>query len=321
MRPDYHARLNRVLDYIDRHLDEAPDLRTIAGVAAFSPYHFHRVFSSAVGEPLGAYIQRLRLERAAGLLAERGERTITEIALDLGFSGPAVFSRAFRDRFGMSPSEWRRGGWMRHGKNRKLQSNRYQPIGNYRKATRVSESYGYSINRTWRVTMKTETNRLDYTVEVRDLPEKTVAYVRHTGPYAGDEKLFQSLFGKLMRWAGPRDLFVPGTSEMLVIYHDSPEITEEEKLRISVCLTVPEGTETGGEIGLMSMPAGRYAVATFRLNPDQYGDAWNSLFGGWLPESGYQCAEGPCYEVCLNDPQMDPEGRHDVAIHIPVQPL
>lgn len=108
---------------------------------------------------------------------------------------------------------------------------------------------------------------------------------------------------------------------MLTIYHDSPEITEEEKLRISVCMTVPEGTETEGDIGSMKLPAGRYAVAEFNIDMEQYGDAWNTLFAGWLPESGYQCADGPCYELYLNDPGEDPEGKHRIAIHLPVQPL
>ena len=71
----------------------------------------------------------------------------------------------------------------------------------------------------------------------------------------------------------------------------------------------------------MRLPGGRYAVASFAFGPQDYGDAWNSLFGGWLPESGYQCSEGPCYELYLNDPSEDPEGLHRLAIHLPVEPL
>jgi AraC family transcriptional regulator len=169
--------------------------------------------------------------------------------------------------------------------------------------------------------MKTPTKKLDYTVRVDEQQEKTVAYVRHTGPYAGNEELFHGLFSRLLKWAVPRQLFEAGKTEMLTIYHDSPEITEEEKLRISVCITVPPDTEVSGEIGKTAIPAGRYAVGEFLISADEYGAAWNSLFAGWLPESGYQCGEGPCYEVYLNDPEEHPEGRHQVAIHIPVAPL
>lgn len=65
MNNGYRARLNRAIEYIDEHIGDKLDLETVAGIAAFSKYHFHRVFSSMVGEPLGAYIQRLRLEKAA----------------------------------------------------------------------------------------------------------------------------------------------------------------------------------------------------------------------------------------------------------------
>ncbi|WP_319560794.1 AraC family transcriptional regulator [Marispirochaeta sp.] len=321
MKSEYARRLNKVLDYIDTHLGEDLDLGTLADEAAFSKYHFHRVFSAFMGEPLGSYIQRLRLERAACLISSRPDLTITEIGLEAGFSSSAVFSRAFRDRFDMSPSAWRAGGITDYSKKCKLQSNRYHPMSSYSKATRVESSYSVYTQQKWRVSMKTEAKTLDYDVRVEEQPEKTLAYVRHTGPYAGNEELFHSLFSRLLKWAAPRQLFKPGTTEMITIYHDSPEITEEEKLRISVCITVPADTEASGEIGKTTIPAGRYAVGEFLISAEDYGDAWNSLFAGWLPESGYQCADGPCYEVYLNDPEEHPEGKHHVAIHIPVIPL
>ncbi len=274
-----------------------------------------------VGEPLGSYINRLRLEKAAAQINGAEGRPITDVAMDLGFSSSAVFSRSFKRHFGTSPLSWRNGDWQEYSKKCKLQSNRYQSLGKYREATTLESGYDSYIKRHWRVTMNNETGSLDYNVEVKELPAKKAAYIRHTGPYAGDGKLFETLFGKLMRWAGSRNLFIPGETETFTIYHDSPEITEEEKLRISICMTVPEGTEASGEIGMMDIPAGTYAVATFHIDMEQYGDAWNSLFAGWLPESGYQCDEGACYEQYLNDPGKDPEGKHLIAIHLPVKPL
>jgi len=74
-------------------------------VAAFSPFHFHRVFFTLTGETLFAYIQRQRLEKAAAVLAAGGETSVLEVALDHGFSSAATFARAFRARFGMSASQ------------------------------------------------------------------------------------------------------------------------------------------------------------------------------------------------------------------------
>ncbi len=320
-RKEYASRLNRVVDYIDKNLTGDLSLSVLAEVANFSKYHFHRVFSLYIGEPLGTYIQRLRLEWAAGKLVSDSEISVTEVAYDCGYSAPAVFSRAFKERFGMSPSEWRTGGWKKHSKNCKLMSNNYQELSKLREATNINLGYSEFRNQNWRIHMK-QTKELNYTVNVRDIEKMEVAYVRHTGPYAGDGELFGRLYGKLMRWAGPRGILERPETEMLTIYHDSPEITEEEKLRISVCITVPGDTETDGEIGRMTIPGGRYAVGTFEIDVDQYGDAWNNLMGVWLPESGYQCSDhGPCYEVCLNDPMEHPEGKHQVEIRVPVKPL
>jgi AraC-like DNA-binding protein len=109
-RAEYDGRVNRVVDYIRSHLGEALTLGELARIAAFSPFHFHRVFSALTGETLFAYIQRQRIEKAAGVLAAGVDPTILEVALDHGFSSAATFARAFRARFGMSASEWRRGG-------------------------------------------------------------------------------------------------------------------------------------------------------------------------------------------------------------------
>lgn len=320
-RTEYCARLNRVVDYINTHLAEDLSLDTLAAVANFSKYHFHRIFSAYTGEALGAYIQRLRLEWAAGKLIASPNMPITEIALTAGFSGSSVFSRAFRDWFKTSPSAWRSGDRTEYRKQCTFMSNSCQPESKNGKDRPAVIRYIDYRKQLWRITMKQE-KALDYTVEVKELPVREVAYIRHTGPYAGDTELFERLFGTIMRWAGSRGLMESPDFQALTIYHDSPEITDEEKLRISVCVTVPPGTEAEGEIGRMTVPGGRYAVGTFEIDVDQYGEAWSSIMNVWLPESGYQCSDhGPCYEVGLNDPSEHPEGKHQIEIHIPVAPL
>lgn len=170
----------------------------------------------------------------------------------------------------------------------------------------------------WRMQMK---DKKQVKVEVKEMPELHVAYVRHTGPYKGDAKLFAGLFGKLMEWAGPRGLLRFPETMVLSVYHDDPEITEEDKLRTSACITVPEDTRVEREIGKMTVPGGKYAVGRFELDPDEYEEAWNMLYGDWLPESGYQLDDRPCFEIYQNDPKEHPENKHIVDICVPVKPF
>jgi AraC family transcriptional regulator len=61
----YAERLQRVVDYLAEHLDATLDLDTLARVACFSPYHFHRIYRALVGETVSDTVRRLRLRRAA----------------------------------------------------------------------------------------------------------------------------------------------------------------------------------------------------------------------------------------------------------------
>ena len=97
-RLEYDKRVNRVIDHVRRHLAEPLTLAELARVAAFSPFHFDRVFKAVTGETLFGFIQRVRLERAAAALLARHDASVLEVALDHGFASAATFARAFRAR-------------------------------------------------------------------------------------------------------------------------------------------------------------------------------------------------------------------------------
>ncbi len=328
-RAEYIARINRVIDHIDRNLQHELTLEELARVANFSRFHFHRIFSAMMGEPLNQFILRLRLTKAATQLHDVSEKSITEIALDCGFSSSAAFARAFKQRFQMSASTWRENGVLEKSKNGKTNSNSQQLLGKEGKANSLAAEYSMGDwllemdpeTRTLRWSTKNMTTMKDVTVEVKNFPEMHVAYVRHIGPYAGDSALFQSLFEKLGRWAGPRGLFSNPDTKVLTVYHDDPKLTDEDKLRTSACITIPAEMAVDGEIGKMTLDAGDYAVGHFEINADQYTEAWNHVMGGWLPQSGYQPDDRLCFEMNLNDPNKHPEKKHIVDICIPVKPL
>jgi AraC family transcriptional regulator len=314
---EYRSRINRVIDHIEANIDRDMPLSELADVAHFSPFHFHRIFRAMVGETLNVFIQRVRLEKAAAKLVANPRRSITGIAMESGFSSPSVFARSFKEAFGMSASAWRSGGW-RCGKGGKAESKENQASGKIRQDFDIYPSY-IDNKQLWRVEMKD--GKLKAKVEVREMPEMTVAYIRHIGPYKGDQELFGSLFNRLMAWAGPRGLLRFPETKIMSVYYDDPEVTDESRLRVDACITVPANTKVDGEIGKTVIPAGKYAIAHFEINLNQYQDAWDAVFRGWLPGSGYQPADGPCYELCYNSPEEYPEGKEVVDICVPVKPL
>ncbi len=86
-------------------------------------------------------------------------------------------------------------------------------------------------------------------------------------------------------------------------------------------VTAVLGVEGEGEVGTMIIPGNKYAVARFEIVSDEFGSAWDLLCSDWLPQSGYQPADGPSMELYRNDPKEHPEHKHIVDICVPVKPL
>lgn len=309
-RREYVGRVNRVMDYIRADLTGDLRLETLARVANFSPFHFHRVFKSVAGETLGDFIRRVRISTAAMRLLSNPKLSITEVAVGCGYSSSSAFAREFRNAFGTSASAFRRGGRDAARKIRQLERKDGQVESKNVEDRADGSPYTSDDSSSRRRTMK-------FSVEVKQMPEWNVVYARHIGAYNKVGEAFERLF----RWAGPRGLIRFPETKSLAIYHDSPEVTDPSKLRSDACLTVPPGTRVDGEIGTMKIPGGLFAVAHVEIDATQFGEAWDKLIGEWMPRSGYQPDDRMCYEMYLNDPETDPEKKWKVDICEPVRPL
>jgi AraC family transcriptional regulator len=160
---DYKRRLMRVLVYIHAHLDDPLELERLAGLACFSPCHFHRIFTGMTGESVKEYVRRLRLERAANRL-KLSAAAVTSIALDAGYPSHEAFTRSFRVRFGLSPTQFRR-------------SKRNNDLPEVASGLHYNEVL--PIHR-----FKTpKTNRRAMEVKIEHIQPSRVAFMRHVGPY------------------------------------------------------------------------------------------------------------------------------------------
>ncbi len=309
-RQFYIARLNKVLDAIRANLDQPLTLDMLAGVAGFSPFHFHRIFKTLVGETLGEYIQRARLEKAANWLAARPDQTVLEIAIGCGFTSAAIFSRAFRSRFGASPSQFRR----KYSNPGKVERNGGKdspelPVYNVGSDSPIFER-----------------RQLPMDVQVKTLPAFHVAYVRHIYGYSKGVRNPQigEAFQKVTRWAGARDLMGPDTL-VIGIPYDNPEITPNDKCRYDACVTVPESVKAeDGEIGIQDIAGGKYAICRIEVSPleaHKIAEMVDHLYGDWLPDSGYQADDKPPLEIYYPTPDKPAGTWISMAYCLPLEPL
>jgi len=284
---DYHERILRTLAHIQADLDDALELDGLARVACFSPYHFHRVFRGLVGEPVQEHVRRLRLERAAQRLKLQDE-AVTSVALDAGYESHEAFTRAFHTMFGMSPSQFRAA---------------HEGAPDSPSGVHYDDASGY--------------HPPDYgappPVEIKTLGPQRVVFLRHTGPY--DQ--VGATWGKLAAWAGPRGLFGPATRFIGVSY-DDPQITPPEKLRYDAAITVSRPVQPEGEFGVMEIAGGDYATLMHKGPYETLERAYQMLLGAWLPQSGRELRDAPCFEVYLNSPQNTRPEELLTVIHAPV---
>ncbi len=306
-KEEYIFRINKVIDYIDSNIESELTLEDISRIANFSPFHFHRIFKSIVGESLNKYIQRIRIEKAASQLIYYPTKSITEIAYDCGFSSSQFFARVFKEYFTISARDWR----AKHLKNSKkihINSKKIEEIS-------IPSDYHLVENK------QRDKILIQSTVEVKTIPDMYLAYIRHIGSYKGDANLFKKLFSKLFKWAYARDLMNLPETKVIALYNDNPSITDENKLRTMVCITIPEDTKVDRDVGKMKLIGGKYAVAHFELGKDEFQKAWDFVYCEWLPESGFTPDDKPAFELFLNDPEQHPQKKSIFDIYLPVKPL
>jgi AraC family transcriptional regulator len=298
-RSEYTARFHRVVEHIDRHLDETLDLETLAGVANFSPFHFHRLFSAWMGETVGEYLRRRRLEIAAQRLISQPAVPVLQVALSVGFGSTEAFARAFKSRFGLTPSSWRTA------KDRNPGQVDRKPDQAAAIARRDDELTNTSVQ------------EASMDVKLIDRKPTTVAYLRHVGPYGPDLSRFWQ--ETVYPWMATNHLL---DRPRYGISLDDPGITAPEKCRYDAAVEVEPDFVGAGQHVKTSIPGGKYAAATFTGTADEIGDAWMALLRDWLPGSGLQLDARPLFEYYPTDATMDHEtGRFQCEICIPVTKL
>ena len=263
---NYHARMQRVLDHIDRHLDGDLDLTTLSGVAAFSKYHFQRQFTATFGLSVHRYVQLARMKRASYRLAYRDAESVTEIAFDAGYEAPDAFARAFRRRFGQSPSAFRKSPdwepWLMA----------FGPLDNAR-------------SKLMRKAFTTDD------ITIRDMPPTPVAIMQHRG----DPVMIGATIRRFIAWRRAIGL-TPKVSPTYNVFHSDPQTTPPAEYRLDLCVGTDRPIEANGErIEAGMIPGGRCAVLRVVGNTDNLEAAALYLYSDWLPVSGEEARDFPLY--------------------------
>ncbi|RIX53672.1 AraC family transcriptional regulator [Paenibacillus nanensis] len=298
---NYNERINKVIQFMEQNLSSKISLDELADVAHFSKYHFSRVFTSIVGSTPSSYLSSKRLQKSIHYLTDT-DKTVLEIALLCGFESASNFNLAFKKHFNKTPSEVRRG--VREDSNISLyQSNNREDAV---RPPRYDEGGSHHfLRRIWNMN-----------VTIKELPSFEVAFFRHVGSYLETYHAWE----KLGEWASQNGLFPPEQS-FIGISLDDPSVTEEYACRYDACVTIPDGfqKDVHPHVQFQSLPGGLYGMYQFYDTVDKFGILYQSLFGQWLPNSGYDPDDRHCLEFSMNNPAEDPEGKAKIDLYVPIK--
>jgi AraC family transcriptional regulator len=223
-----------------------------------------------------------------------GGTAVTQIALEAGYGTHAAFSRAFRDRFGESPS-------------------RYRELN--RKVTQSETGKGVPDGHGLANGVVLNTTRIALDVRLVDRPDTRVAFVRHVGPYAE----MGAAWKRLIDWAEPRGLLGP-KPECIGLSRDDPEVTPPNKLRYDACIAVGPAIRAEGDVGLQLIVGGPYAVATHRGPVERLPETYAAVLGRWLPAHNRRPRSAPCFEVYKKIPTTMPPEQLVTDVYVPLEP-
>ena len=287
-----------------RSLDQPLNLDSVAEAAGFSPFHFHRIFKTLVGESINDFVKRLRLERSVVLLTRvnwtaNTEQTLTEIAFACGFASSADFSRCFKQRFGVPPSKF------------DVESFRATRRKDWQSLTPDPEQQNLLAP------LPVGENPDGFKVRLRDIPIRTVAYLRVPDPYR--EHVVFDAAAKMVQWAESHGI---ADGQWLGYMWDDPDVVAHQRCRYDVGLVVGERFEPafdeGCEIGWYDFPAMQVAEVEVRGPIDLESRAIDWLFRTWLPSSGYRPSDQPSFEAWIGRPFAHGIEYFELFVQIPV---
>ncbi len=302
----YNSKIEKILNHIRHNLTSDLSVNSLAQVVHLSPYHFHRVYSSLTNETIYDTILRMRMESAVIQLSKYPDKSIIEIAFDVGFQNPSSFSRAFKRYFGFSPKDAQKNKAVENSKIGILKSK-------YGKELTIKDLYTEDV---FNIQGDRKMN-----VEIKNFPEQPVVFL--SSNYTHDQAMGSWL--KLHKlYQENKGGFINEFNTIGLYYHD-PTVTPLDKCQSDLCLITSQPVDIKPPFSAKSIPAGKYAVATYVVK-EEHKDKWTdkefeakdmnnfiqSFYKNWLVESGHEADNYPllmAHKVVNDQPLKDEHGN------------
>lgn len=275
---------NDIMFYIYTHIDTNINIDELSRDLNISKFHMHRIFKEAFGKNIYESIKNIRLQKASNLLITNKHSTISSIALACGYSSQTSFTKVFKNRFDMTPKEWKNGGYKTYSRHILEQS----PIAMHSKA--------------------------DFTnlePQILKMPTFESYYIRHSGYDKGISKTWQ----KLYTWVLGNEL---KEYKQIALYHDNPTITPLMSCQYIACIVSDEPLILKNRLPKFTISSGVYAKFDIQ---GVYGDVLKFIhwaYHEWLPSSGFESTVKPSYAIYHKNHFLSEDGFFDLSFYVPI---
>lgn len=279
------------LEFAAAHLDEDVRLAALAERAGISPFHLHRIFSATAGETPKQYTLRLRLGRAAAMLLSRDD-SVLDIALSCGFQSHEAFSRAFRRRFGCTPTAYRERGFANHADRAQARTHAeiVDAVGPCVGLFHISEN------------KRSPENEMAYSITKKELAPQPVLIVRRRVKRSEIAATIGEALPAIFVHAQQHGIALSGLPFTRYVEMGPGLITMEPGMRV----TSP-GAAGQGEIIADTLPGGPAATTVHAGPYDKLSEAYAAI-EQWMGAQGLVAAGAP-WESYLNDPSDFPDPK------------
>ena len=275
---------NDVMNYIYKYIDTNINIDELSSELNIGKFHLHRIFKDEFGKNIYESIKSIRLQKAANLLITNKFSTITDISKMTGYSSQTSFLRSFKQRFSMTPKEWKQGGYKEY-------------------SNKIVEKISNNIK------------EIDFDIEptIVKMPEIKGYYIRHKGY----DKTIKQTWAKLQTWIYTNDI---KAYKQMALHHDNPIITPLEDCQY-IAIAVLENEENLKNLSLPSLVVPKGVYAKFSLS-GKYGDVIKLIqwvYHTWLIKSGYETTTNPSYTIYHKNHFLSEDEEFSLDFYLPIQ--
>ncbi|HIQ27816.1 MAG TPA: helix-turn-helix domain-containing protein [Sulfurovum sp.] len=276
---------NDLMYYIYTHIDTDINLDELASTFGINKFYMHKIFKEIFGRNIYETIKSVRLQKASTLLLTNHYSTISSIALSCGYSSQTSFIRVFKERFSMTPKQWRQGGDKKYSQKLLLTSP-YASIS--------TVSFEALIP------------------DIVKMPTMRAYYIRHRGY----EENIRATWQKIQAWIFSHDT---EAYTMISLFHDNPAVTPLSECQHVACLVLEENlNEADTRLPQLSISKGVYAKFDIE---GQRGDLLRFIhwvYHEWLPKSDYETTTKPPYAIYRKNHHLSEDGGFEMSFYLSI---